>query len=134
MPTESPDRKKKPRELTVGVESRPSAQTHSSHRRVYTAERPYKCSHCPARFPYPKSLKQHVSAVHLKERPFKCHFDSCDKAFPSVAYLKVHERVHTGEKPFACAYCDYRASQSSRLTKHLKSKHSRSVVVTNFFL
>ena len=32
-----------------------------------------------------------------------------------------HEKIHTGEKPFACNICNFKSTRSSSLTKHVKS-------------
>ena len=32
--------------------------------------------------------------------------------------MTVHERTHSGEKPYSCRYCAYRAAQKSTVTVH----------------
>ena len=47
-----------------------------------------------------------------------CEF--CGKDFKNMSNLTVHRRMHTGEKPYKCQYCDYACAQSSKLTRHMK--------------
>ena len=36
----------------------------------------------------------------IVERPHKCTY--CNKGFASPAHVKVHERIHSGRKPYKC--------------------------------
>merc|ERR1712154_64510 len=82
----------------------------------------FKCSKCPARFSGRRRswlLRRH-GLVHQGAGSFTC--PRCDKVFKRKDKLTEHMRIHTGEKPFSCLRCDYKASSSSLLSHHRKSK------------
>ncbi|XP_063775214.1 zinc finger protein 835-like [Pseudophryne corroboree] len=57
--------------------------------------------------------------IHTGERPYKCLV--CEKRFHKSAHLKVHQRTHTGERPYGCQVCGKRFTKSYHLKVHLRT-------------
>ena len=45
-------------------------------------------------------------------------------SFSQPGALKAHQRIHSGERPYKCDYCQKSFAQSSNLAKH-KRIHTR---------
>uniref|UniRef100_A0A1Q3F6E2 C2H2-type domain-containing protein n=1 Tax=Culex tarsalis TaxID=7177 RepID=A0A1Q3F6E2_CULTA len=87
------------------------------HLRIHNDERPYACPHCDNRFRQAGCLKNHIASQHGTDTLYTC--DLCSKMFPIKERLRLHMRVHTGEKPYTCSMCPKTFARGGQLTQHL---------------
>ncbi|KAM4770711.1 GDNF-inducible zinc finger protein 1 [Rhinophrynus dorsalis] len=91
----------------------------SHQRHVHSNERQFPCEFCGKKFKRKKDIKRHVLQVH--EGGGERHFClQCGKGLSSKTALRLHERIHTGDKPYRCTQCEAKFSQTSALKTHMR--------------
>ncbi|XP_014292097.1 transcriptional repressor CTCFL isoform X4 [Halyomorpha halys] len=86
-------------------------------------EKTFFCSYCHHKTKWLGSLRNHISAVHMKLKPYNCPI--CNFKSSVRHSIKRHiKAVHMKYKPHLCPLCPYKATRSDTLKIHMKRLHS----------
>jgi len=84
------------------------------------------CGKCGGRFATNDAKCRHEARCPGKQRTghkFEC--PECGRSFPKPSMLDYHWRIHSGEKPFSCAYCDLTFARRDYAVRHIRRVHDK---------
>ena len=115
------------------------------HLAIHTQDKLFVCSlnSCHKAFKMAGALADHKRKVHSesmicnsngsyrdcdsmknKGKKVLCGFPGCGKSFRDKTNLRIHQCLHSGERPLTCSLCSFRCVQKTSLNYHNKKCHS----------
>uniref|UniRef100_A0A914WAA1 C2H2-type domain-containing protein n=2 Tax=Plectus sambesii TaxID=2011161 RepID=A0A914WAA1_9BILA len=99
------------------------------HMKLHASGRRYFCSFCGKWYRTEHEMLDHqqmcLAQMHgqavATERPLRYQCSYCEKMFHHRRDKNIHERTHTGERPYTCGYCGKGFTQSQALTIHIRT-------------
>lgn len=95
----------------------------------------YNCIHCKKfQSNCMEQLVDHGRKCTYYPRPDKFRYKFVCFACSYFTYCKGninrHVRIHLGDKPYKCSYCDYHSTQSGTMKIHMSRWHSPAQILS----
>ena len=90
--------------------------------------REISCDQCGKTFKSQENLKLHQRKMHQSdsEKPHKCSYSDCTRAFVSLSSLESHTNSHLGIRPYQCDFCPTRFQNPSNKIALIKNVHKKN--------
>jgi len=84
-----------------------------------------KCDHegCKCSFINENNYNKHLKTHQKLVREYLCPFPNCGKRFKGIYNLKIHYRLHSGERPYKCEKCGLDYYDRANYKYHIKTGH-----------
>jgi len=83
------------------------------HLLTHSDNKLFGCDVCDLRFKSKASLYVHKRSKHLETNSYTC--DKCGAQFNLKSSLKTHLMMHSGERPYACNFCEKKFYSSGNM-------------------
>lgn len=155
LPSTSLLKKPCPIKVSINTETEKSevkltADGSSSEASQQTTKTMFQCTHCKLLFQTAEASLAHVKSVHenegagiddsfhfltgtghkrdrvkVKRQKVSKKCKVCGKEYARKKELEMHERSHTGEKPYPCSYCNKSFASTSSRSTHIRGHEKR---------
>ncbi len=95
-----------------------------AHKLACLAPAAFRCAFCDDTFRFAATLRSH-EVIHSDERPHRCDWPGCDRAFKLKSGLAEHRRREHQKVEYKCPHCPKTYKYRMQVRDHVSTQHSQ---------